>query len=315
MRTGCIYSITNLVNDKKYIGLTKNINKRFRAHKKNLKNNNHHNRHLQYAWDKYGKEIFSFELIESNIPIDKIEEKEIYYIKTFDSFHNGYNLTSGGEKSKTFSEETIKRMIKSGKEKIFSREHKKHISESLKGKNNGMYGREHTPETKKQISKANKGRKFSKKTIRKMSESHKGIERSEEFKKKLSEALQGREFSEEAIKKMSKAKMGKKNPMYGKEITEEHRNKLSKTNSGKNNGMYGKKIKGEHRRKISEKLSGVNHPNSKISKKQGKYIYNTYHETNKTLKELSNKFKVGISTISRICRGKHWTTKNLNKKS
>lgn len=99
--------------------------------------------------------------------------------------------------------------------------------------------------------------------------------------------------------------------MYGRGITEEHRRKLSESNSGENNVMYGQKIKGEHRRKISEKLLGDNHPNSKVSKKEGVRIYNIYHNTNITLKELSNKFELGVFTISRICRRTHWTTKNL----
>lgn len=212
VETGSIYCIENKVNGKKYIGLTKNLRKRFRQHKKNLRNGNHHNRHLQNAWDKYGEINFIFKHLESQIPLTRIEEKEKYYIELYQSFINGYNLTSGGESSKEFSDETIKRMIRSGKEKVFTEEHKKNISKSLKGNNNGMYGRSHSKDTRQKISDANKGKTISEETRKKMSETRKGRKRSEDFKKKISEALKGREFTKEAINKMSKAKKGEKKP-------------------------------------------------------------------------------------------------------
>lgn len=43
----------------------------------------------------YGIENFDFEIIEE-CPIEELDEKEIYYIKLFDSYNTGYNNTYGG---------------------------------------------------------------------------------------------------------------------------------------------------------------------------------------------------------------------------
>lgn len=56
-----IYSIINKANNKIYIGSTINLERRLKEHKRRLKYNNHTNTHLQYAWNKYGKECFKFE--------------------------------------------------------------------------------------------------------------------------------------------------------------------------------------------------------------------------------------------------------------
>ena len=59
-----IYSITNLVNNKIYIGCAKNIDNRRRTHYSILKRNKHPNKHLQFAYNKYGIKNIIFEIIE-----------------------------------------------------------------------------------------------------------------------------------------------------------------------------------------------------------------------------------------------------------
>ena len=51
-----IYKITNLIDGKVYIGQTVNYNKRKKRHLSSLENGNHHNEHLQRAFDKYGRD-------------------------------------------------------------------------------------------------------------------------------------------------------------------------------------------------------------------------------------------------------------------
>ena len=62
MITG-IYTITNILNNKIYIGFARNIDKRWIRHRKDLKNNSHHCKHLQDAYNKYGKDNFKFEVL------------------------------------------------------------------------------------------------------------------------------------------------------------------------------------------------------------------------------------------------------------
>lgn len=60
-----IYTITNLVNNKIYVGSsTRCIYKRVKDHIYALKNNKHHSIHLQRAYNKYGNDNFQFEILE-----------------------------------------------------------------------------------------------------------------------------------------------------------------------------------------------------------------------------------------------------------
>lgn len=94
-----IYKITNIINDKKYIGQTINPIIRWKQHQK-LGNGNTKNSLLYKAMQKYGIENFVFEVIEG--PIENYNEREIYWIKKYNTYIGvkdswGYNLTEGGE--------------------------------------------------------------------------------------------------------------------------------------------------------------------------------------------------------------------------
>jgi len=59
-----IYNIISKIDNKLYIGYATNIKKRWSKHKSDLKSKCHKNKHLQSAWNKYGKDNFKFERIE-----------------------------------------------------------------------------------------------------------------------------------------------------------------------------------------------------------------------------------------------------------
>lgn len=94
---GTIYKYTNLVNGKIYIGQTiTTIEYRDKKHLSQLNDNTYFHKALK----KYGRENFSLEIVEDNISIEKLDDKEKYYIDMFDSFYTtgkGYNLTQGGK--------------------------------------------------------------------------------------------------------------------------------------------------------------------------------------------------------------------------
>lgn len=87
-----IYKITNLINNKIYIGQSTNIQKRWEDHKFY---SSKYQTAIQQAFKKYGISNFSFEVLEE-CPKEKLDEREIYWIKFYDSYNNGYNLTKGG---------------------------------------------------------------------------------------------------------------------------------------------------------------------------------------------------------------------------
>lgn len=90
-----IYKIENKINNKIYIGQSKNIRSRIYNHKKRLALGNHYNLHLQESYNKHGLNCFNFETIEYCAE-DSLNEREIFWIKKLDTFNNGYNLTEGG---------------------------------------------------------------------------------------------------------------------------------------------------------------------------------------------------------------------------
>ena len=93
-----IYKIQNLINHNIYIGQSKKITKRWQQHKKTAFNQTDHcyDLPLYRAIRKYGIDNFSFEIIE-NCSCEELNNKQIYWIKYYDSFFNGYNNTLGGD--------------------------------------------------------------------------------------------------------------------------------------------------------------------------------------------------------------------------
>jgi hypothetical protein len=99
---GNIYKITNLINGKIYVGLTRHsIDERWKNHKKDINKERNKNRALYRAFKKYGIENFKMELIES-VELCKLGERERYWIDCYDSYYNGYNETRGGEGSSLY---------------------------------------------------------------------------------------------------------------------------------------------------------------------------------------------------------------------
>jgi group I intron endonuclease len=60
-----IYRITNMANDHYYIGSAESFERRRWQHTYALKRNEHKNPRLQAAWNKYGAEMFVFEILET----------------------------------------------------------------------------------------------------------------------------------------------------------------------------------------------------------------------------------------------------------
>ena len=92
-----IYKITNLINNKCYIGKTLNtIQERWREHCSDYKRRDEEKRPLYSAMNKYGIENFKIEEIEQ-CNEDIINDREKYWIEYYGSFKKGYNATLGGD--------------------------------------------------------------------------------------------------------------------------------------------------------------------------------------------------------------------------
>ena len=105
---GYIYCITNLINEKKYVGKTTySITKRFQEHCRDSKKERCEKRPLYDAMNKYGIDNFVVKkLIEC--PNDELDSYEKMYIEKLQTYgHNGYNATKGGDGSILFDYDKI----------------------------------------------------------------------------------------------------------------------------------------------------------------------------------------------------------------
>lgn len=97
MDIGLIYKISNKINGMCYIGKTKNtLQERLRTHFQKHSNCVK----LKVALAEFGIENFSIEVLESNIPFNQLDLKEVYYIRLYDSVKNGYNIKEGNKNFK-----------------------------------------------------------------------------------------------------------------------------------------------------------------------------------------------------------------------
>lgn len=130
---GIIYSILNKVNGHRYIGQTQqDLSKRWGQHIQESKTFS--DRPLYRAINKYGIGMFTVRIIEEDIPIDKLSERETYWIEQFDTYNKGYNATTGGEGG-TIREDIKEKISTTMQGKVKSDEHIENIRVALKQKN------------------------------------------------------------------------------------------------------------------------------------------------------------------------------------
>lgn len=147
--------------------------------------NNHGNKSyagkkLLEAREKYGQDSFTYEVLEKIYETDekklqaKLNEREEYYIKQFDSKEHGYNSSEGGTGNKGVD---------------FSASHRQRIGLASRG-------RIHTEGTKAKISSARKGHEVNEETREKISKGNKGKKRTEQQNKAQSNRMKGKSPAE-----------------------------------------------------------------------------------------------------------------------
>ena len=94
-----IYVITNQINHKQYVGKTSySLDKRFKEHIYDSHRGLEYNKYrpLYMAFNKYGIENFIIEQLEE-VPENKENEREQYWIAKLNTYNEGYNATLGGD--------------------------------------------------------------------------------------------------------------------------------------------------------------------------------------------------------------------------
>jgi group I intron endonuclease len=227
MKTLLIYVIRNVVDQKFYVGSTSNMRERFRTHRAKLRRGVHHCHHLQAAWNKYGEDVFRFEVVE-RLPEDatygQLQAAEdvwlLEHVGTKECYNHGLRSGAPWRGCRSEDHPNYGKTLSDSAKAVLS-EATKHQWETTDPRT----GARHSEETKAKISKKvqaalaeGRGGKFipSEETRRKMSEANKGNRgpkghiRTAEHRRRLSEANKGnqnwlgKKHSEEARQKMSK---------------------------------------------------------------------------------------------------------------
>jgi group I intron endonuclease len=225
-----IYIIKNNINNNFYIGSSKNIKNRWSVHKSKLKMNKHDNIHLQRSYNLYGKDSFSYSIIEETT-IEDLLIKEQDYLNKYNNDDLCYNIglkcVGGDNLTKHPNRQNIidkiKKSLKNRFDKL-SNDDKKLIYGKY-GDDNPNYNKKWTDDMKNQASERTK--KYYTYNVHpiknKRLEDFYGIEKAKEMKKKISEH--------------AKTKLLDKNPFYNKHHSEETKEILRKKRIGK---YYGK---------------------------------------------------------------------------
>lgn len=140
----CIYKLTS-PSGKIYIGQTQQMYERFRDYRRPRAN-----RYLKRAMLKYGLENITVEILEKDVPLDKLDEREQFYLDTLQPFNdNGYNICL--EASTTRGRKRPPEEMKGTIEYMTGRF----------GELNHFYGKKHSEESKQRQRDAKLGKKCS----------------------------------------------------------------------------------------------------------------------------------------------------------
>jgi hypothetical protein len=187
-----IYRITNMTNGHYYIGSAESFARREWQHKYELKKGAHKNPRLQAAWNKYGADMFVFEIVEE-VPDGRA---------TFD-IENTYLMKCVGQPD-CYNINTDAYAPRLGI--VLSEETKQNISKSRKGKHAGdqhyRYGKTLSEDVKAKIGAAQKGKP--KAAGRKVSEEGRAKIRANIEAGRSHKHWTGRKHTEESKAKMSK---------------------------------------------------------------------------------------------------------------
>lgn len=134
-----IYSISNKITGKRYIGSAVNFRNRKNQHLHHLRAKTHHSRYLQNAWNRYGEENFIFLILEEVANVNDLINREQWYL---DNTNCEYNMCriAGSSLGIKRSEETKKRVGEAFLGKKLSKEHCDKISQALSGR---IFSEEH----------------------------------------------------------------------------------------------------------------------------------------------------------------------------
>lgn len=137
----CIYLWTNLVNGKKYVGQTTCFHRRMKTYRYTYPN-----AYMEHAVKKHGVDNFDITILERDVPLDKLDEREQYWLDYYQSYDadKGYNICkiAGTTEGVTHTEEWCQEHSEWLKEKWATDEdYRKFWHDKMSGENNYFMAR------------------------------------------------------------------------------------------------------------------------------------------------------------------------------
>lgn len=102
-----IYQIRCVPTGHRYIGGAKNLEQRRRHHWHRLEDGRCHNKVLQFAWDVFGADSFTFEVIE-RCPVARLRKRELHYLSV--EGESLFNILRDARRPPTFSQEVRRKL-------------------------------------------------------------------------------------------------------------------------------------------------------------------------------------------------------------
>lgn len=193
-----VYTITCTVNDRRYVGSSADVRRRWRFHRSMLNNRKHPIALLQADWDEHGDAAFEFRVVA------KVRDPQIRLaaeqatLDAYEASTAGYNVASGviASTGTRLTDEHKLAVSMANKGVPKSAEHRAKLSEAQRA---SWAARERTPELSEHMAT--------------MARSRKGQPMSEEHKRKISEAQKGRPFTPEHLANVRAAKANGGKPL------------------------------------------------------------------------------------------------------
>jgi NUMOD3 motif/GIY-YIG catalytic domain len=207
-----IYLITNILNNRKYVGFhaTNNLNDDYLGS----------GELINKAVKHYGKDKFT-KIILEHTNEKEWREKEVYWIKEKKTHisNGGYNLTTGGDGCVGYK---------------YTEKQRQQLIIRVSGENNPMYGKKHTQESIEKNRKSNTGKKQSEETKKKRAKSNTGKKRNEKTIENMKSAWELRKINHPMTEETRK-KIGINSKLHqtGKHHSEETKKKQSNSHKGK----------------------------------------------------------------------------------
>lgn len=256
--TSGIYRITCTTTGMFYIGSAVNLQRRRHYHFSELQRNIHKNPKMQHAFSKYGKDSFTFEVLEFVLIPEMLTAREQYWFAKLKPFgKNGFNIcpTAGSNLGKKASSATLEKL----RGKVPSAETRARISAANRGRivseatrtriGTANRGRQLSVEQRRNLSEVNTGKKQSAETIRKRTQGQVGKKRDPEIGKKISQVKLGHSVSPETREKLRIANLGSTHAL-GHTVSPEARAVMRQK-------KLGKKLSEEHKRNVAQAQTGM----------------------------------------------------------